>query len=301
MTTTATPAPAAQAAPPSQSAPKPGLISEAKPPTGEAKPAEAAPAAPQQPNEIDQMRDELNRRFGMIGKKEKELREREQKWKDQNADFTRLKPFAELEQKAATDPMAIIKAFKIDPDRLLQAIASDSGKPPDADTLELRNELAAIKKDLETRESDARAQSLKAVVHETKTDIAKTINEKADTFEICKLNGQAAVEEVYALMEGYFSEHQQILPVEKAVELLEDFLYKEQEKLITGSKKLQARFGTQTSAAPVEDGQARQANQKPKNLTNDVQGQAPIRNDPDTRKMSREERLAWALSFKGRK
>lgn len=249
----------------------------------EQKPLEAEAQAEQKPSETD---DDFAHRMAILAKKERALTERKKELKDLE---DRLKKLERLERLKDEDPEAFLQESGMTLDQIIKhTLEKNKTETPE-------EKIARIEKMLQDKEENEKRQKIENTVNTVKTQIRQTIDESED-FPLIKSLGEHEL--VYNVMEQYWEETKQMLPIEKAAELVENEFFEKVQSLktIDKVKKLfaQAESTVQNKLEQSEIVQA-QTNIVPeqvtqKTLTNKVV--APAQPVEPKRLLSREESIA---------
>lgn len=203
-------------------------------------------------------------------------------------------------EKQAKELQAALAEFERDP---LAAAAKRSGKTPEeiyADlTLKLANPKAAAEKDAQTDlrtkvesiqkqiqefEAKARAANEQAMIAQAKATVKTHIAQNAEKYEMTAAND--ATDTVYEVMLQHFNETGEVLPIDKACQMTEQFFEEEADKLLK-LKKVQSKLSTR----PVSDAPQTGAVTASRTLTNGHTQALPVRANP---KLSREQLIREA-------
>jgi hypothetical protein len=224
---------------------------------------DSAAATPPADPVKDQKEESMASRFAALAKKNKQVDQKERAARDREAALeAREAKIKELEERLNAP-----KAKK----NPIQLLMDEGYTLAEANEFYLNNEMPTAEhkvKNLETRlekfEREAREKdekraadeksSLEAqnqkVIEEFKVSIGSFIEKNSEKFELVKLYD--AKETVFQTIEQYFEQHQKVLSIDEAAQLVEAYLEDELDKA-TKTKKYQSKYATQKEAKGSED------------------------------------------------
>jgi hypothetical protein len=173
--------------------------------------------------------------------KERELAEREKALatKSQGSDVVDL-------AKLKSQPLSVLLEAGVTYDQLTEAILAN---PVNPELNALKAELAALKEGVDKKFIDQNTQAEQQVLAEMRKE-ATLIASQGDDFELVRET--KSIPDVMQLIERTYRESGEVLDVKEALSLVEEYLFKEAQRL-TGLKKLQS----QSPAAPAPQSQQR--------------------------------------------
>lgn len=230
----------------------------------ETKPAETPPA-PTKPPEVESWR------LAALSQKEKAAREAAAQAKADREAAAQERAAAnqlreEMRQREAMyrqDPMRLLQDHGFDYDSVTRFVAQGGWSPEQqqaareaardqairelarqqqADREALQKQREADAQAAREREEQTQAQAREQAVVEFKQEISDFVNAEPDTYEMVRLAGPNAIEQVFARIEEHFEKTGQRLPTKDAAEQVEAALVAEAEKIIEASKKLRSKF-----------------------------------------------------------
>lgn len=270
-----------------------------KPPETEAQTSAPASAA-----------DPASKRISFLAKKEREIIQQARQAKQDRAELHALRQQIEAQQAEQTafweklqkEPLATLAARGLTYDKLTEAqLANGRIDPTSQQVQELRMEQERLKQRLEDEQKQKIEEQRQQAQEQTnqvltrfKGDIHDFVSQKPDEYEQIHLND--AEDHVFETAKAYFERTGKTITIKEAADMVEDFFYKHAENVFQKSKKLQSKFGTQTTqSSQVRPGAAPAPSSK--TLTNQMSpGLAP-----ESRKiLSEGEAIKRALAKMGR-
>lgn len=207
----------------------------------------------------------LSRREKALRQKEREIEQRmaeiESKLKAQEPAPAAKQPELPLELRLKKDPFNTLKELGLDYDVLAQ-VAKNNGKITPELQMEIMREelrreydekLQAINEKLQAKEQEEQVSTQERAVQQFKSSIAEEITKNAETYEFLSLEGEEGIDLVYEVIENYYKETDEIMPVEEALKLVEEQFEEEAKSRLERSKKIKKFLGT--SAAPTQQAQ----------------------------------------------
>lgn len=268
----------------------------------EAKPAEQAktedkPAAPT----VEERLAQLDKGFRNLNKREAELRSENEKLKAERAE---LEEYKKAKARAKLDPTAWMKAGGLEFDQVVTAAAQKDGKPPNLEVLELQETVNQLKQKLdddakksEQAKQEAQQKAGRDFVASYRGELANVAKGNAEKYDLVSAHGEAAIDLALQVADEWATQHKRVPKHDEMLDIVEQYLYDEQEKLHASSKKLKSKFSAPQGDQPqVTSGKAAPASpKKPPTLNNGLQGNAPAREAVNPRKLTGAERVKWAL------
>lgn len=263
------------------------LDAQAAPQPEEAKPAElGTPKQEEKKEDFDYASRfaALSRREKQLIEKERKLKEIESKYKEKDSNFMSWEEKKALFKK---NPDAIFEEMGMSFDELVNfklGLATQEEQKSN-DPNEIYKKLKAdLQADLEAREKakaeaeeKARAereeQENSQIIESFKSEMVETIKKNADKYEL--INYQQNFDLVFDVIQQYFDEHDEVLPIERAADHVEQYL----ESLVEGAtklKKFQSKLAPkQESSQPAENAPKTESakEQSPKTLSNALNSQ----------------------------
>lgn len=294
--------------------------------------ANAAPSAAEQveslPQEVDSSESskaepDLSSKFAALSRKEKAIRDRESEFENRvkqweaeqeaakQAALEQKEPEIPLEIRLKKDPIGTLKELGYDYNALTELAVNDGKLTPEMQIRLLQEELSSkdeqynnkieeqIKQLRDEYLADKEAQAEQQYENEVQNYIAEINNviNSSDKYELTKAEDGSDL--VFEVVEQHFKNTQEetgtgeILPIEDALEYVENFLFDQYKERLGNAKKLKELFGQQ---------QAPQAPQTPQRktqitLSNTLDSEVPTR---ERRPMSEDDykrQAAAALKF----
>lgn len=229
--------------------------------TGAPKPPEQAP---QDAKATEQLAALLRR--------DKDVRTREQKLKEQETEIERLRAF---ETSLKTDPVAAFKSAGIDFDTVAERFLAGGKVSADKRVEQLAATVDELKVQLAEKESTAKQQAEAERVASAKSSFQseiKTFVEAApETYEIIRAEKQEGL--VYTVIEQHYNETGRVLALKEAADAVENYLT-EQRRGILSLKKFAA--GSTQATTPPAGGESRE----PSNEVHRAAGTKPPQPNP---------------------
>jgi hypothetical protein len=211
-----------------------------------------APAAEVKPTEDPRFAE----KFAALTKKEREIFQKELRMKEMEQ---RLRRFEELERLKSENPYAFIKETGVDLEKTLLAAARE-GEPPTVDdkVSELQSQIQKLQEMLKTKEETEIKTKEQMAMEQFKSNLKNHITSKADDYELILAND--AVDTVFDVIQTHFEKTKQdlgegeILPFDKAAELVENYLLEKTKKAIQAKKISQLLQAQQPAPEPQQKG-----------------------------------------------
>jgi len=282
--------------------------------TGEIPAVTAEQLASTQPTEIasdvvakpptDEMQ---STRLAIFAKKEAQLqREREalkaerESWlKEKQQADQYLQKGREFDEIAKTDKIKALRMIGWSDEDIVNIIAETSNKQ--VDPIEEARKIATeetrkLREELEQEKIKAEQSRNQQLITRLKSDIANTISQKAEQFEICSFRGVEAQEQAYEIILENLKQFNELLSVDEALAMTEEF-YENEGRALQQLKKFQTK--QEQIAEPIANQTTKttttQPQSKSKTLTNSATATtAGIINRRETQS-EKKERLIKAL------
>ena len=268
------------------------------PPTAkeESKPLELGIPQKEEPK-IEEKKEELDysSRFAALSRREKQLMERERKLKEIESKYkdndSNYQSWEDRKQKYKQNPDAIFDEIGLSFDELLNhklgLNKEEVSNDPDSMYKKLKADLQA---EIEAKERAREEQQLKLqkereeqenteVIESFKSELVDTLKKNADKYEL--INYQGNYDLVFDVIQQYFTDHDEILPMDQAADHVESYL----ESLVDGAtklKKFQNKFAPKMESSQPSNGAptTNSAEDKmPKTLSNALNSQNSSFND----------------------
>lgn len=242
-------------------APKQEPVSPPEPAQAPAQEPEKAAAAAPPVAEVPKP-DPLSKGFQAMARKDKELRARQVQIRQMEAQIQeREAQIARFEQLKHQNPVEAIKALGLSYEDLTNFQLA-GGQLPTAE-LEIKNikeQMAAYVERQEAEKADLRAQQqaqaaaqVQETLNEFKGQVAEYIKSKPDDYEMITIEGPEALDLVYSTVEAHFNRTKQVLPMEDAAKLVEQYLTEDAENKFKQAKKFQKMMAP-APTPPAEPG-----------------------------------------------
>jgi len=179
-------------------------------------------------------------RFRSLSRKERALRAREKELQELQEKVTKYEASQGLIQEK---PLEFLERSGLDFNALAEKVADGSMSPKDTESFAMQQRIEKLEKALEERDKNAtaRAGEEKArVAREKYINIVRDVVTSDDAYAIVAETD--AIDEVAALVEGYYDRHGEILDTNKAVQMVADEL-KERHKGLFGNPKVRKLYG----------------------------------------------------------
>lgn len=265
-------------------------------------------AAPEKKEEMD-----YSSRFAALSRREKQLVERERRLKDIESKNKTLESTVQTWETKKQE-------FKKNPDLIFEEIGmsfddlvnfklgiKEEAEKKDLDPNELYKKIkqdleAELENKLKAREDEALKLQQEAeqkqnaqVIENYRKEIVDTIRSQNDKYEL--INYQGNYDLVFDVIEQYYNEHEELLPLDQAADHVEQYL----EGLVDGAtklKKFQSKLAPKVVTQPEEAGKTEPAiDSKPKTLSNSLNSSSPSSSsasiDPEESKRRASALLRW--------
>lgn len=285
-----------------------------------ATPAPAVQAVPIQPGIVEapqvqqpvQTPDELtSSRLAILAKKEAQIvkdreaykREREETLKQRSEADQILAKAREFEQTRLKDPVAALKMLGFSETEIFNYMAQAEKTEPTTEDIARRisqEETQKVRDDLQKQKDDDLRVENDRLITNLRNDISSSITKNAEKFEYCAFEPDAEAQ-VYEIIVENLKANKELLSVEQALEIAEEFYY-EKDKAAQNLKKRQALFKpaegviveSQAKTTPAE--KPKPAASRSPTLTNRVTATAASLSSPARETASqKKERLAEVL------
>ena len=173
--------------------------------------------------------DNMSARFAALARKEKALREQEERIKEEANKYSK---YAELESTAKENPLSILERYGLDLDTIIAAsLGEDAPAPSVEDQIkalrdEINSEKEAAKAAEEKRkqeEEEAYQASIEEAILTHKNSIADHLGQNQEKYELIHL--QNAQDLVWEVTEAHFEAHNgEVLTPEQAADKVEAYL-----------------------------------------------------------------------------
>lgn len=249
----------------------------AKDVTGQAMPEMPAQKVdkPQEPEvKKEETKEQDDFKMMQLLRREKAIRAEKRKLEEERASF--MKEMESLKNKPAqpqtnwkdlykNDPYGLLRELGVSQDEFTQLMLTQD--PNNYALTELkkelmasRQELDAIKKQLEESPIKAKEQALEQI----KRDAKRIVQSNPEAYELISLNGDSPYETVKQIIDAEYNDSGDVLDVEEVLDAIEE-MYLEQSLALTSSKKVKAKLTPSQEAANAETGQSPvQGTQSPK-------------------------------------
>lgn len=272
-----------------------GPVAVSSAPEGETQAQEQAQAQGEGQHQQD---DGFSRRMEILAKREREFMGREQQWKQQLKEKQELeRKYHELEGKWKTidiDPMRILSEKGWDVNKLAEHISAGNEPIQGSEKHQLYSKLSELEKytkSLEQKltERDERhlEEKRSGVKQRLFSDLKGIAESSPEKFELVKETN--AYDHVYEVLDGYYSKHGKALPLEQAMEMVENYLESEYAKVLR-YKKVKSKLTPEDAFAQQYEQQAPSSYQ-PKTLSSNFSQSTPPQSQ---RALTREESIARA-------
>jgi len=192
----------------------------------------------QKPQDID-----LSSKFAALTRKEKMLMEKEKAFKAQYEPFEKelneYKSMKQLKEEAASNSGSLAKLLEqlgVPWEKAVELMAQDPLPPKDPEVITLKQKIEQMEKLNQERELENKKKEEEQVVIQFKGDLKRTAEADPDKYEMILIHGDQAIETAYEVMEEYYRENQEMLPLDKSLEYVENYLTKEAEKIAKAKK-----------------------------------------------------------------
>lgn len=233
-------------------------------------------------------------RLAIFAKKEAKFRQEQEafrlereKWQQElelaKTTNQRVRDFEDLAKK---DKIAALKQLGWSDTDIINAMNPENNEPSAEEIARkiAQEETQKIRDEQKQREEEAAKAQNEALITQLKTDIGSAIKANAEKFEFCNFEGAEAEAQAYQIIVENLRENGELLSVEEALEITEEYYEERAKAVLSGVKKLKpapaAETTTASGAEPAGATTSRGANtgkppvsnvpQKSKTLTNSV-------------------------------
>ncbi|MEM4724102.1 MAG: hypothetical protein QXP01_03745 [Candidatus Hadarchaeum sp.] len=193
---------------------------------------------------------ELDDKFASLAKKEREFFLKEKRLKELEE---KIKRYQELEALKERDPLDFLREAGVDLEKVLTRYAEVGGKSVDEKVVELEKRYQELERIIKEKEAEARRLQEQTAVENFKANLVKEIQSNTERWELT--NNQEAYDLVFDVIERHFQVTKEqtgegeVLPIEKAADMVERYLEERLKKAIN-AKKLQSLLPKQEPKAP---------------------------------------------------
>ena len=257
-------------------------VAEKAPETQSVSDSQAA-AAPQEAKESSSAlgkMDDFEKKLSLLTKKEKEFYLKEKKLKEFEE---KIKRYEELERLKSSDPIAFLKEAGVDAEMLLKRFAEVGGKTIDDKVEELEKRYKELDALIKQKEEEAKRLQVQEQITNFKKKIVETVKSNADRWEF--VTNQEAYDLVFDVIDRHFAQTQEqngegeLLPIEKAADMVERYLEERVKKIVTAKKlkdylpqedkKEQPKMGLTSLTSSMPTGNLKSVQGQPKLLPHD--------------------------------
>lgn len=200
----------------------------------------------------------LSPQFAALAKQRRALQQEKQALDREKAEFTAKQDAGGIDlARLKSDPIGVLQEIGIGYEQLTEAVLNQqNGYNPEIKTL--KDELAALKAEMNKTFSDKETQQEEAALNEIEREVRQR-SSQGDDFEL--IRATRSEPKVRELVKRTYKESGEILDVGEAMKLIEDELLKDNLKL-ANLKKIQSQF------APASYPQPQQQQRQMRTLTN---------------------------------
>lgn len=184
-----------------------------------------------------------------------------QAWQEEKAVFEQKK----LGYK--TNPNNLLNDFGLTYQDLSEFQLNDGSPTPQLLIKQQQDRISALEARIADKEArqeaaqvEAQKQNEQAVIADFREQISSFVRSKPDQYELTRIN--EAENLVYDTVEEYYNKHQEIMPIKKAADMVEEYLANIVERNLA-SKKLQTRVSKPTQTKATDP-------QSPRTLSNSI-------------------------------
>lgn len=161
-----------------------------------------------------------------LAKKEAEIAKKEEALKAQEE---LIKKFKEAPELAKKNPKELLKTLGIDSDEYLKSLLNDGEPTPEDKIKGIESKFAELEQKLEAREKALQEKEAQIAIHNFKQEIKTYVETNKDT--ACRLTKALGKDEVvYNVIEEHFTKTGEVLPIDKASEMVENHFVTEKKK-----------------------------------------------------------------------
>lgn len=182
----------------------------------------------------------IDDKLAALAKKEREFFLKEKRMKELEA---KLKRYEDLEQLKDQDPFEYLRAAGVDLEKTLAKYAEVGGKSVDEKVVELEKRYQELERMIREKEEQARRLQEQTAIETFRANLVKEVQGNQARWEL--VNNQEAYDLVFEVIERHFQVTKEqtgegeVLPVEKAADMVEKY-FEDRVKKVIGTKKLQS-------------------------------------------------------------
>ena len=215
--------------------------------------------------------DDFVRRFNALSRREREILQREQQFKEQYGQYEGYQKERELLKK---DPVGFLEKNGWSFQDLADYVLNDRKKTPDMQVSELQKKIEALeterREERERKEQAEQQKKYQEIIDAHKEKIKTTVNEAGEKYELISHFGEYDM--VYDVIDAYYRNNGSILDIDKAAAEVEKYLEDRFSKAVS-TNKLKKRFNLETPAPSETKPESMTSEQAftppPRTLTND--------------------------------
>ena len=235
-------------------------------------PASETPAAKPEP-QSDRLAI-LVKKEAALQKERETLKKEREAWLAEKTEADQLRTrIKEFDETAKKDKMAALRMIGWSDEDIVNIIAASEQKATDPIEEARRiatEEAQKLRQEIADEKVKAEKERNNQLIGKLKNDILSTIEKEAEKFEICAFRGPEAQEQVYEVIVENLKTNNELLSVNDALAIVEEY-YEEEAKALQGLKKFKAATPLE---APKLNGEPPKSNTpqpaKSKTLTNSV-------------------------------
>jgi hypothetical protein len=234
----------------------------------------------------------LAKSFAALSRQEKRFRQEVEQWKGERAKIdAELAELRAIKEALTANDIAKLESAGFSFEEAARRVLNGNKPSPESKLSAVEKEVEALKKEkLEAERTAAEAARTQARQNYL-TQIEETVS-KDPRFELIAARG--AIQDVFDTTELHFQQTGEILPIETAAQLVEQFLEQEAEKLLK-AEKIRAKLAPQ-QPAPKSPLSGHQATPGPRTLSNSLAAETPVRDKP-LEELDEDSRLALAAKI----
>jgi hypothetical protein len=219
-----------------------------------ANPSDQAPASTAPLADTGKPEDRFAPKFAALTKREREILKKEQSISEREKQF---KEYETKRARAKEDPAAALEALGLTYEEITEHYIS--GKNPEKVRLrQIERELREAKEAREREQQESQQKQVQKQIDDFKSNLTAEVKQAGEQFEL--VNHFGAYDLVYNVMDEWYREKGEILPVAKAAEMVEKHCELEIQKY-KNLKKMRGMFTpSEPPAAPTESNPTEPAN-----------------------------------------
>ena len=235
------------------------------------------PAKTEAPKQLD------SERFAALSRREKQLFKKQQEFKSQQAQMQKqaeqYQQFEALRQQVASNPLKAMEVLGISYQQLTDFILNGQKPTPELEVQQVRKEVEALKQQrqleqqqaqqMQKRREEARFQ---ADSKEFDEDISKFMTDNVEKYELVSMHAAQPI--IRATIEQHYRNTKQIMDIEDATKLVEEYLEEQVRNTVEKSKKFQAKQTPKEGQGQASKQEGGKSNSTP-TLTNAMTSSAP--------------------------